>query len=577
VNADSLATDSLPVGAVFRENPVAPQMVIVPAGTYTMGAPDTEVAVPPDPQDQGRETRRDITIAEPFAVGRFAVTRREFQAFVEATNDQIPDRAGAHGDDEPRTRDGVGWRNPGFAQDENHPVVNVSWHDAMAYVAWLSELTGSNYRLLSEAEWEYACRSGSQVRYWWGDAISRYRANYLDSDLTWRKATVPVGSFGPNRWGLSEMHGNVSEWCSDTWHSEWSVDSGRQADEISLDGDDPTRRAIRGGSWKDGHIYVRSAVREAEYADRRLNAIGFRVARTLEDPAVFWRKASGSPVTLWDSNWATEVAQRMQGFINLGLAKSGITDVRKVVDEATDDLGAAGLLQFALTRTGFGIEDVIGVSYPDGDADTDYIPAGCVVLTDYRAEKFIVAETEYLQTIADTFRQKSRNEAAGQIDAFLALLPPLPLRPRMPIAELYKAVLLGFSIDDIVRSSMSRRTFQLGPYGCGVRYPGVKYAPDPYVHVLQYHGPGAAIPEDRYLSNLIEIFRRKNADDAAAKIEAFRTLRRSIEAMVVARRAGRYLATARHFFAAGRFLGRLLLVLMRSGVRGLFSRSVESR
>jgi formylglycine-generating enzyme required for sulfatase activity len=200
MNANTHATDALPVSAVFQENPVAPQMVIIPAGTYTMRAPETEVPVPPEPWQQNLETQRQVTIAEPFAVGRFAVTRREFQAFVEATNYQISDQAYSYGDNGPHLRDGHGWRNPGFVQDEDHPVVSVSWHDAMAYVAWLSDLTGSRYRLLSEPEWEYACRSGSQARYW-GDAISPYRANYLASDLAWRKATVPVGSFGPNRWG----------------------------------------------------------------------------------------------------------------------------------------------------------------------------------------------------------------------------------------------------------------------------------------------------------------------------------------------------------------------------------------
>jgi hypothetical protein len=208
---------------------------------------------------------------------------------------------------------------------------------------------------------------------------------------------------------------------------------------------------------------VRSAVREAEYADGRSNTVGFRVARTLEDPSTFWRKATSSHFVLWDSIWDAEVILRMRSVISLGLAKSETADVRKVVGGAADYLGTARLLQFALTRAGFGIEDTIGVSYHDGDADIDCIPAGCVVVTDYRAEKFIVAETEYLQVIADTFRQNSRTDAAGEIDDFLELLPSLPLRPRLPIAELHRAILLGFSIDDIVSFSMSRQTFQLGP------------------------------------------------------------------------------------------------------------------
>ena len=170
MNANTPATDALPVGAIFQEHPLAPQMVIIPASTYTMGAPESEWGDPGspwlesrDPWFEGMETQRQVTIAEPLAVGRFAVTRREFRAFVEATNYQISYNAWTDEDDGSRRRDGRDWCNPCFAQDETHPVVSVSWHDAMAYIAWLSDLTGSHYRLLSESEWEYACRSGSQA------------------------------------------------------------------------------------------------------------------------------------------------------------------------------------------------------------------------------------------------------------------------------------------------------------------------------------------------------------------------------------------------------------------------------
>jgi hypothetical protein len=262
---------------------------------------------------------------------------------------------------------------------------------------------------------------------------------------------------------------------------------------------------------------------------------GFRVARTLEDPAGFWRKANGGHFAPWDSIWDSEVIPRMQSVTSLSLAKSEITDVRKVIDFSANYLGADRLVRFALTRTGFGIEDGIGVSYPDGDADTDYIPAGCVVVSDYRAEKFIVAETDYLEAIAETFKQNSLTEAAREIEAFLVLLPSLPLRPRLPIAELYKA-LMGFTIDEVVRFSMARQTFQLGQYGPGIGYhaeysPGAKY-PAWYrkrVHIAQFYGPGVDIPEDQYLTGLIEIFRCKGASAAAAKIKSFRTRRRLIE------------------------------------------------
>jgi formylglycine-generating enzyme required for sulfatase activity len=532
MNADTFATDALPVGAIFQEHLLAPQMAIIPAGTYTTGAPESERATPLDPWYEGLETQRQVTIDEPLAVGRFAVMCREFRAFVEATNYQIPDQAYTDEDDGFSLRDGRGWRNPGFAQNENHPVVSVSWHDAIAYLAWLSDLTGSHYRLLSEPEWEYACRSDSQAAYWCGATISLYRANYRESDLIWRKATVPVGSFGPNRWGLSEMHGNVSEWCRDSWQSEWSVESGRLADEISLDGDDPNRRAVRGGSWKDYGIYLRSAARNAEYADWRLNTVGFRVARTLEGPATLRRKVTGSHFAFWESIWDTEVIPRLPSATSFGLAKPHIAQIRSVASRASGYLGADRIVELALTRTGFGIEELYGVSYPDGDADTDLIPAGCVgVVTDYRDKKIIVAEAEYLQVLADTFRQESQTEAAGKIEAFIELLSSLPIVRYMPIAQLYKAILLGFSVDEIVTFSVSRQTFQQGQYGCGVRYHhDRKYTPEyrECVHLLQYQGPGATISEDRYLTDLIEIFRRNGANEAAAKIEPFRELRRSL-------------------------------------------------
>ena len=263
--------DTWPVAGIFQEHPLAPQMAIIPAGTYTMGSPLSEAsAFGLDNDFDGKETERQVTFAEPLAVGRFAVTRREFRAFVEATRFPIPDQAYTVEDDGFRLRDGRGWRNPGFAQDDNHPVVSVSWYDAVAYIAWLNIVTGSQYRLLFEAEWEYTCRCGSQGRYFCGESLHG-QANYkLDKNRNfpdapesgvWQRATAPVDSFRPNRWGLSQMHGNVFEWCADSWHLDWSVQSDRRANLISIDGDDPNRRVIRGGSWNDTDLVARSAHR----------------------------------------------------------------------------------------------------------------------------------------------------------------------------------------------------------------------------------------------------------------------------------------------------------------------------
>jgi formylglycine-generating enzyme required for sulfatase activity len=315
--------DTLPIGAVFQESSIAPQLAIIPAGTCTMGAKEGELASPPDPWSSGKETQRQVTIAEPLAVGRFAVTRREFRAFVETMNYRMPDRAYCFDDDEyTGLRDARGWLNPGFAQDDSHPVVCVSWHDAMAYLHWLTALTGSHYRLLSEPEWEYACRSGSPAKYWCGNQISTDEANYQgyrEPGGIWRKSTVPVKTFRPNRWGLWQMHGNVYEWCSDSWRSDWSVDSNRKADEIGLDGNDQNRRAVRGGSWHDPNISIRSAARTAEYADWRLSTVGFRVARTLEEPAALWRNVTSGNFAFWKSKWDAEGIPRLPGITFSGL------------------------------------------------------------------------------------------------------------------------------------------------------------------------------------------------------------------------------------------------------------------
>src|SRR5262249_43157801 len=139
------------------------------------------------------------------------------------------------------------------------PVVNVSWKDARAYVAWLSQETGQSYRLLSEAEWEYACRAGTTARYSFGDAISRRDANFSDSELG---RTSKVGSYSPNLWGLHDMHGNVSEWVEDYWHDNYrgapSDGSARRDPGAGLN---PSFRVLRGGSWRSDSKRCRSACR----------------------------------------------------------------------------------------------------------------------------------------------------------------------------------------------------------------------------------------------------------------------------------------------------------------------------
>jgi formylglycine-generating enzyme required for sulfatase activity len=151
-------------------------------------------------------------------------------------------------------------------------VINVSWHDAKEYVAWLSGKTGKTYRLLTEAEWEYAARAGTTTKYAFGDTITQSQAQFLTS------STATVGSFPANRFGLHDMHGNVLEWCEDNWHADYN---GAPQDGSVWAGGDASLRVQRGGSWAHYPDDLRSAHRDLDSTDDRDNVIGFRVARTL--------------------------------------------------------------------------------------------------------------------------------------------------------------------------------------------------------------------------------------------------------------------------------------------------------
>jgi formylglycine-generating enzyme required for sulfatase activity len=262
-------------GEPFKDCRDCPEMVAVPAASFMMGAGPHEV-VATVPEDQVR-----VSIARPFAVGRFAVTRREFAAFVAATGrkmDGICYRLGV-----PGRNPQLNWTSPGFAQDDRHPVVCVSWHDAKAYVAWLSSMTGKQYRLLSEAEREFVTRAGSATPFWWGSTISTDQANY-DGRVTYaggptgeaRRSTVAVDSFLANPWGLYNVHGNVWEWTEDCWNEK---NAGNPGDGTARSGADCSVRVVRGASFNNFPHTLRSARRERELSENRLVTFGFRVAR----------------------------------------------------------------------------------------------------------------------------------------------------------------------------------------------------------------------------------------------------------------------------------------------------------
>ena len=243
-------------GETFRDCPECPEMVVVPAGSFTMGSPPSEE----DRFDNEGPVRR-VTFAEPFAVGVYEVTFAEWDACVSGGG-----CGGYRPDDE-------GWGRG------NRPVINVSWKDARAYVAWLSEKTGEEYRLLSESEWEYAARAGTTTRYSWGDRVGSNRANcgrnYCGDSWEY---TAPVGSFAANEWGLRDMHGNVGEWVEDCWNGSYA---GAPSDGRAWVSGECGSRVLRGGAWYNYPWLLRSARRVGFDSGYRSNYLGVRVARTL--------------------------------------------------------------------------------------------------------------------------------------------------------------------------------------------------------------------------------------------------------------------------------------------------------
>jgi formylglycine-generating enzyme len=186
------------------------------------------------------------------------------------------------------------WQNVGFEQTDEHPVVNVTWNDAVAFCKWLSQKEGKTYRLPTEAEWEYACRAGTTTRYYSGDdpetlakvgnvADAAAKARFPSWKYTIKASdgyvfTSPVGSFKPNAFGLHDMHGNAEQWCSD-WFDEYSYYAKSPTDDPTGP-DSGYSRVCRGGSWGGSPLEALSAARYRSTPGNRCDFIGFRVAMT---------------------------------------------------------------------------------------------------------------------------------------------------------------------------------------------------------------------------------------------------------------------------------------------------------
>ena len=267
----SVTVGGVGVGERFRDCDVCPEMVVVLAGSFMMGAPGAEV----DSTDNERPVH-PVSVPS-FAVGVHEVTFEEWDACAAD--------GGCGGDDvEAYLPYDEGWGRG------SRPVIHVSWNDAQTYVDWLSSRTGERYRLPSESEWEYVARAGTTTPFHTGATITTDQANYhgwysypdgsYDQNRTSRLQTVPVGSFGANAWGLHDVHGNVFEWTEDCWNDDY--DEGAPSDGSAWLTGSCDGRVLRGGSWSNNPASIRSAYRLWYIpAGARGENIGFRVARTL--------------------------------------------------------------------------------------------------------------------------------------------------------------------------------------------------------------------------------------------------------------------------------------------------------
>ena len=243
------------VGESFRECTGCPEMVVVPGGSFQMGSPSDE-----EGRYDDEEPLHHVSVPQALAVGKYEVTFSQWDACVSA--------GGCDHDAED-----AGWGRG------SQPVIDVSWTDAQEYVRWLSRETGSEYRLLSEAEWEYAARAGTQTARYWGGYIGDNQANCDGCGSPWDDMqTAPIGSFAPNAFGLYDMLGNVLEWTQDCSNGDYS---GAPTHSIAWQGDSDCSRVLRGGSWYNTPRLVRSAARQWTDNDTREYQYGFRVARTL--------------------------------------------------------------------------------------------------------------------------------------------------------------------------------------------------------------------------------------------------------------------------------------------------------
>jgi formylglycine-generating enzyme required for sulfatase activity len=244
-------------------------MLWMPPGRFWMGSPEEE------PERRSEEGPQHLVQLQGFFLSQTPITQAQWR--------EVADWKPNKGE--------LGWSktlipNPSRFNGDQRPVERVSWEDAMEFCHRLSQRTSRNYTLPSEAQWEYACRTGTTTPFHWGATISTKLANYDGTKVygdsekgVFREETTHVGTFPANPWGLHDMHGNVWEWCADHWHGNYEgapengrawIEKGDKANELKI-------RLLRGGSWLLNPGYCRSAFRNFDHLNRRSVDLGFRV------------------------------------------------------------------------------------------------------------------------------------------------------------------------------------------------------------------------------------------------------------------------------------------------------------
>lgn len=257
-------------GSVFKDCEHCPEMVVLPAGTFTMGSPRMEAGKHTD-----EEPLHPVTFARPFAISRFYVTAEEWEAYARETGVILK-----NGDTRPG-RECINGK-PRYPQGPRQPAVCVDYNDVGEYIAWLAQKTGKPYRMISEAEREYAARAGSEGPFPFDDKGTfdlTAHANTLGAADGYEH-TSPVDAFPPNAFGVYDMHGNVYEWVADCWHPDYV---GAPADGSAWMEGECNYHHIRGNDWLSPSIFSRSGNRNAREASARGDWIGLRVARDLTD------------------------------------------------------------------------------------------------------------------------------------------------------------------------------------------------------------------------------------------------------------------------------------------------------